>query len=100
MLIKPDKLPSLTTSYRPISLLTTLMKLSDRVIETHLRKHLEETGFLSKHQSGFRKAKSTSDHLLRLSQTVMESFNRGEQVMASFLDVENSFDNVWHDGLR
>ena len=94
-LIKPDKLPSLTTSYRPISLLSTIMKLFERVIEKRLRKHLEDTGFLSKCQSGFRKAKSTSNHLFRLSQTVMESVNRGEQVMASFLDVEKAFDNVW-----
>ena len=76
------------------------MKFFKRVIENRLRKHLEDTGFLSQYQSAFRKAKSTNDHLFRLSQTVMESFNRGEQVIASFLDVEKAFDNVWHNGLR
>ena len=30
----------------------------------------------------------------------MESFNRGEQVIASFLAVVKAFDNVWHNGLR
>ena len=30
----------------------------------------------------------------------MESFNKGEQVIASFLDTEKAFDNVWHNGLR
>ena len=30
----------------------------------------------------------------------MESFNRGEQIIASFLGVEKAFDNVWHNGLR
>ena len=30
----------------------------------------------------------------------MKSFNRGEHVVAAFLDVENAFDNVWHNGLR
>ena len=30
----------------------------------------------------------------------MENFNRGEHVVASFLDVEKAFDNVWHNGLR
>ena len=29
----------------------------------------------------------------------MESFNRGEHVVAAFLDVEKAFDNVWHNGL-
>ena len=46
------------------------------------------------------KAKSTNDHLFRPPQTAMESFNRGEQVIATFLDVEKAFENVWHNGLR
>ena len=100
MLIKPDKLPLQTISYRPISLLSAIMKLFERVIEKRLRKHLEDNGFFSKYQSGFRKSKSTNDHLFRLSQTIMESFNRGEHVIATFLDVEKAFDNVWHNGLR
>ena len=78
MLLKPDELPSLTTSYRPISLIGLIMKLFERVIEQWLRSHLEHTGFINKHQLGFRKAKSTDDHLFRLSQSIMESFNRGE----------------------
>ena len=31
---------------------------------------------------------------------MMESFNRGEHVVATFLDVEKAFDNVSHNGLR
>ena len=76
------------------------MKLFERVIEQRLRSHLENIGFLNKHQSGFRRAKSTDDHLSRPSQSIMESFNRGEHVVAAFLDVEKAFDNVWHNGLR
>ena len=100
MLLKPDKLPSLTTSYRPISLISSIMKLFERVIEQRLRSHLEHIGFINKHQSGFRRAKSTYDHLFRLSQSIMENFNRGEHVVAAFLDVEKAFDNVWDNGLR
>ena len=100
MLIKPDKSPSQTTSYWPISLLSAIMKLFEWVIEKRLRKHLEDNGFFSKYQSSFRKSKSTNDHLFHLSQTIMESFNRGEHVIAAFLDVEKAFDNVWHNGLR
>ena len=104
MLIKPDKPPSQTTSYRPISLLSAIMKLFERVIEKRLRKHLEDNDFFSEYQSDFRKSKSTNDHLFRLSQTssqtIMERFNRGEHVIAAFLDVEKAFDNVWHNGLR
>ena len=79
MLLKPDKLPSLTTSYRPISLISSIMK----------RSHLKTINFINKHQSGFRRAKSTDDHLFRLPQSIKESFNREEHVVA----------NVWHNGL-
>ena len=100
MLLKPDKPITLTTSYRPISLISSIMKLFERVIEQRLRPHLEHIGFINKHQSGFRRATSTDDHLFRLSQSIMESFNRGEHVVAAFLDVEKAFDSVWHNGLR
>ena len=87
-LIKPDKPPLQTTSYRPISLLSAVIKLFVWVIEKQLRKHLEDFSFFIKYWSGFRKSKSTNDHLFYLSQTIMESFNRGKHVIAAFLDFE------------
>ena len=100
MLLKPDKLPSLTTSYRTISLMSSIMKLFEQVIEQRLHSYLENIGFINKYQSGFRQKMSTDNHLFRLSQSIMESFNRGEHVVAAFLDIEKAFDNVWHNGLR
>ena len=76
------------------------MKLFEWVIEKHLQEYLEDNGFFCKYQSGFRKSKSTNDHLFPLSQTIMESFNWGEHVIAAFLDVKKAFDSVWHNGLR
>ena len=64
------------------------MKLFERVIEQRLHSHLEQIGFINKHQSGFRRAKFTDDHRYRLSQSIMESFNRGEHVVATFLAVK------------
>ena len=67
------------------------MKLFERVIEQRLCSYLEDVGFINKYQLGFRQNKSTDDHLFRLSQSVMESFNRGEHVVAAFLDAEKAF---------
>ena len=39
-------------------------------------------------------------YVFRLSQSIIESFNRGEHVVAAFLDIEDAFNNVWHNGLR
>ena len=99
MLLNPDKLPSVTTSYRPISLMSSIMKLFKQVIEQRLRSYLEDIGFINKYQSGLKQSKSIDDHLLRLSQSVVETFNRGKHVVAAFLDVEKAFDNVWHNEL-
>ena len=68
--------------------MNSIMKLFEQVIEQKLSSNLEDIGFINKYQSGFRQAKSTDYHLFRLSQSVMESFNRRENVMAAFLDVE------------
>ena len=76
------------------------MKLFEWVIEQRLCSYLEDIGFINKYQSGFRQAKSTDDHLLRLSPSVMERFNRRRHVVDAFLDIENAFDNVWHNGLK
>ena len=47
MLRKPDELPSLTTSYWPISLMSSIMKLFKRVIEQRLHSNLEDIGFIN-----------------------------------------------------
>ena len=51
MLLKPDKLPSLTTSDRPISLMSLIMKLFEQAIEQRLRSYLEDIGFINKYIS-------------------------------------------------
>ena len=72
--------------------MSSIMKLFKQAIEQRLPSYLEGRSF--------RQAESTDDHLFRLSQSVMESFNRGKHVVAAFLDVEKVFDNVWHNGLK
>ena len=57
-------------------------------MEQRLRSYLEDIGLINKYKSGFRQSKSTDDHLFRLSQSVMETFNRREHVVAAFLNVE------------
>ena len=89
MLIKPDK-PSQTTSYQPISLLSVTIKLFERVILKTM------VSLASISQALGNPSQQTT---IRLSQTIMERFNRGEHVIAAFLDVKKAFDNVWHNGL-
>ena len=50
MLLKPDKLSSLTTSYWPISLVSSIMKLFEWVIKQRLCPYLEDISFINKYQ--------------------------------------------------
>ena len=80
--------------------MSSIIKLFKSVIKQRLHSYLDDIGFINKYQSGFRQNKSTDDHLFRFSQSVMESFKRGEHVVAAFLDVEKAFKKVWHNELR
>ena len=80
--------------------MSSIMKLFEWMIEQRLCSYLEDIGFINKYHSGFRQNTSTDDHLFRLSQSIMESFNWGEHLVAAFLYAEKAFDNVWHNGLR
>ncbi|GBP66298.1 Probable RNA-directed DNA polymerase from transposon X-element [Eumeta japonica] len=63
---KPGKLHDLPASYRPISLLSGLAKLFERVLKTRLSNHLFGKGFIIDEQFGFRPADSCPQQVLRL----------------------------------
>jgi hypothetical protein len=103
MIPKPMKDPKRPENYRPISLLNTLSKLCERVIQSRLNYWISENNILSNFQSGFVKGKQTNDHLFRLIESTLIGFNKGFKkglkTAAIFIDIEKAFDNVWHTGL-
>ena len=98
-LLKPGKDPSDTNSYRPISLTSSLCKVTERIIANRLRYFLESKNLLNREQSGFRKGRGCTDHILRLQNDVKRSLWKGGGTLAIFLDLEKAFDLVWKDGL-
>ncbi|GBP84196.1 Probable RNA-directed DNA polymerase from transposon X-element [Eumeta japonica] len=90
---KPRDLPA---SYRPISLLSGLAKLFERVLKTRLSKHLFGKGLIIDEQFGFRPAHSCPQQVLRLVEYVTEGFKSKQKTVAVFFDVAKAFDRVWH----
>ncbi len=86
-------------NYRPISLLSCLGKLIERIVAQRLAKFLEANRLLVPQQSGFRRNRRTTDNLVFLSQKILEAFNDGKKVLAMSFDIAGAFDAVWHDGL-
>ena len=85
--------------FRPISLLSVLSKICERVIGLRIDNWTYEFKLISCYQSGFFKGIQTRDHILRLVQDVQTAFNINHQVGAIFIDKEKAFDRVWHSGL-
>ncbi|GBP86172.1 Probable RNA-directed DNA polymerase from transposon BS [Eumeta japonica] len=93
---KPGKPRDLPASYRPISLLSGLVKLYERVLKTRLSAHLLGKGLIINEQFGFRPAHSCPQQVLRLVEYVTEGFKSKQKTVAVFFDVAKAFDRVWH----
>ena len=85
------------TNYRPISLLSVISKVQERIVHERLYRHI--CPYLPDDQSGFRKADGTELQLTRLAHEISEHRDDGHSVNACFFDLSKAFDRVWHDGL-
>ncbi|GFU02720.1 RNA-directed DNA polymerase from mobile element jockey [Trichonephila clavipes] len=87
------------TNYRPISLLSTIGNIFEKIILKTLQEHTDSHNLIPDFQHGFRSETSTNHQLLRLTNRVINGFNSGDITGGAFLYVENALDRVWHDGL-
>ena len=97
---KPGKDKSLTSSYRPITLLPIIGKLFEKTILARMLDHEDEKQILKSQQFGFRTKHSTTQQVLRITETVSLRFNYDKSTAMTLLDIEKAFDAVWHDALR
>lgn len=97
--LKPNKNPTLPSSYRPISLLPHLSKLVEKVINKRLLRIMKSKRLLMKEQFGFRRGHNTQMQLARLVNHVTREFNNRKHTGAIFLDIEKAFDTTWHAGI-
>jgi hypothetical protein len=96
---KPGKPHHLPTSYRPISLLSLLSKLFEKLLMPRLREHLTIAQTIPSHQFGFRQSHSTIQQCHRLVDYISYALETKQYCSGVFLDVTQAFDRVWHDGL-
>ena len=97
--VKPGKDPSSPDSYRPIALTSALCKIMERMITNRLNWFMESNKLFNPMQTGFRKNKSTLDHIMRLQSEVQNSINHGQYTAGVFLDFSKAYDMLWKDGL-
>jgi hypothetical protein len=85
---KPGKDHSDPGNYRPIALTSCLCKTKERMVYERLYWKLEEVSGLAATQCGFRKQRSTVDHLVRLESFIRDAFINKEHVVAVLFDFE------------
>jgi retron-type reverse transcriptase len=96
---KPGKDLLFPQNYRPISLLSNVGKVLEKVILTRLVRATNENHVLPDEQFGFRPKHSTADQLIHVTEFISQGINQNKSTGAIFLDVAKAFDTVWHDGL-
>ena len=86
-------------SYRPISLTSHVSKLMEKIILYRLEKYCNKNKVIPVNQAGFRKGRSTVEHLVKITTQIKHQFARRKSVMATFFDVKKAYDQVWHKRL-
>ncbi|GFU07761.1 probable RNA-directed DNA polymerase from transposon X-element [Trichonephila clavipes] len=92
---KPNKNAHFPDSYRPISLLSILSKITEYVILNRLKSFTNDNNFINPNQYGFARNLSTYHPLLGLTEKITAGFQRGRSTGAVFLDIQKAFDRVW-----
>ena len=88
---------SQASNYRPISQLSCISKLCERLFFNQLYNHISPA--LDPAQSGFRRGDSTALQLTKLIQNIADHRHMGRKVAMCFFDLEKAFDTVWHRAL-
>lgn len=84
----------IVTNYRPISLLPTVAKILEKIINSRLTSYLEKNKIISENQFGFRKNKSTIDAVENFVNNVAGNVDRKKKCIGVFLDLAKAFDTV------
>jgi hypothetical protein len=72
-ILKPGKERSNPSSYRPISLLSTLSKIFERTVLKRLNDFISSNNIIPQHQFGFRQAHSAAHQLRRVVKNIKEA---------------------------
>ena len=96
---KSGKDHSDASNYRPISITSCLYKLMEKMINRRLVWYLEKNISLSNLQCGFRKNRTTVDHLVWLESLIRDALVINGHLVAIFSDLEKAFDTTWKHGI-
>ena len=94
---KPSLDKNVLKNYRPVSNLSFLSKLLEKIILNQVLEHLEKNHLLNPHQSAYRQGHSCETALLRIVNDLLSGLDDGNISMLAMLDLSAAFDTIDHD---
>ena len=83
-------------NYRPIAVLSHLMKILEKAVYTQVFDFVQARMILHEQQSGFRPRHSTNTALLDVRDYLLQNIEEGYLTGALYLDLKGAFDSVSH----
>ena len=97
LLKKPNADCEILKNYRPVSNLTFLSKILEKVVARRLFTYMSENGLHEKMQSAYRTAHSTESALIRVQNDILRQLDKKRGVILVLLDLSAAFDTIDHD---
>eukprot|EP00733_Pompholyxophrys_punicea_P000182 Pompholyxophrys_punicea_v1_NODE_31_length_5106_cov_5.948276.p1 type:complete len:607 gc:universal NODE_31_length_5106_cov_5.948276:3591-1771(-) len=87
---------TMISNYRPLSILPTLAKIFEKIVERQLRLFLERNKLIQNCQYGFRSLSSTIMAISNIHERIIENLTKKLTAIGIFLDLRKAFDTVDH----
>ena len=86
-------------NYRPISLLNTIFKTYEKILEKRLRAYVENNNLLTPLQTGARANKGTTEAIFQILSATQHNTGNKTPTFLTLLDLSKAYDRVWRTGL-
>ena len=96
-LLKKAGLEPIFPNYRPVSNLSFISKLAERVVVDELVKHCDQHAPFPDNQSAYRRNHSTETALLKVQSDILMNMDRQDVTLLVLLDLSSAFDTVDKD---
>ena len=83
-------------NYRPVSNLSFISKLIEKVVAKQLNEFISHEGLLNVNQSAYKSSHSTETVLLKIQNDIAFSVDSGKAVALTLLDLSAAFDTIDH----
>ena len=87
------------SNYRPVSLVSCVSKVLERVVHKHMYNYILDNELLYKYQSGFLTCHSTIFQLVELYDNVCQNLESRKHTCLVFCDISKAFYGIWNSGL-